>query len=169
MNKSKFIKKIIVLSTLAIVIFSFLPTALAVSPQDRVDAMLFSEQNISDAAFMGWNIESSEESYFIVALGYSEEEKDNDLSQPPYKVQLFVDEREISLRRFSWNDNNGYIMEMYIGIAIPVHWWFFYHVFEPGYFEIGEHDVLSYISARDGQGSARLIWEFPLEFTFNVI
>ncbi|MGB5912923.1 MAG: hypothetical protein WBH31_17165 [Promethearchaeia archaeon] len=169
MNKSKIIPKLLVLSTLAIIIFSFLPATLAVSPQDRVDAMLFSEQNISDAAFMGWDIESSEESYFILGIGYSEEDKDNDLVQPPYKVQLLVDGQDIKLRRFSWNDKEGYIMEMYGYGPIPVHWWFFYHVFEPGYFEVGLHNGICYLSARDGQGSARIIWEFPMEFAFNVI
>lgn len=169
MNKSKIIPKLIVLSTLAIIIFSFLPAAAAISPQDRVDAMFFSEQNISDAAFMGWDIVSSEESYFIIGLGYSEEEKDNDLFQPPYGVRLLIDGIEIKLLRFSWYDKEGYIYEMYGVGPIPVHWWFFYHVFEPGYFEEGEHYVICYISARDGQGSARTIWEFPMDFFFNVI
>ena len=169
MSKSKTIPKLIVLSTLAIIIFSFLPIALADSPRERIDAMLFSDQNIADAAFMGWDIESSEESYFILGLGYSEEEKDNDEFQPPYQAQLLVDGLEIKLLRFSWYDKEGYIYEMYGLGPIPAHWWFFYHVFEPGYFEVGEHYAMCYFSARFGQGSARIILEFSFDFTFNVI
>lgn len=169
MNKSKIIPKLLVLSTLAIIIFSFLPAAVAISPRDRVDAMLFSPQNISEASFFGYPIDSSEESYFIAGIGYGEWEKDNDLWQPPYKVQLFIDGEEIKLLRFSWYDKEGYIMEWYGFDPIPMHWWFFYHVFEPGYFEECTYEVISISSARDGQGSAREIWVWPIPFTFDVI
>lgn len=81
-------------------------------------------------------ISASDYSYFRVGFGYTPEEiQTRWWPKNPYRVRLYFDEVEIPLRRYVWYDKEGEVA------GVPVHWWYFYQIFKPGYFT-PEDDIL---------------------------
>jgi hypothetical protein len=57
--------------------------------------------------------------------------------EPPFKHKVYIDGEKITLRRCVFYDEEGYVF------GIPeTKWYIFYQVFEAGYFELGDHDVI---------------------------
>lgn len=103
---------------------------------------------------------SSQDTLYIRhGIGQADYEKDAEVFTPPYGVKVFIeftpnsgdwDEVEIKLNRFSHNDKTGEY-DPY-GEFYPLHWWFFYHVFEPNFFEPGWHYMRSEFTWYNGYG-----------------
>lgn len=133
MNKSKLIPKIIVFLALGILTISFIPSVQAGVPPflDPTPG-----QYIGYYPWDGRDISASDYSYFKVGFGYTPEETQTGWwPKNPYKVRLYFDGVEIPLRRYVWYDKEGEAM------GAPVHWWYFYQIFKPGYFTL-EEDIL---------------------------
>ncbi|MFX0066449.1 MAG: hypothetical protein ACFFC7_30190 [Candidatus Hermodarchaeota archaeon] len=76
------------------------------------------------------NITASEKSYFVGWLAQTDFEIENYICCRPYHVRGFIDGEEVKLLRFSYYDKTSDNP-----VGEPAHFWFWYHIFEPGYFQ----------------------------------
>lgn len=128
MNKSKLISKVVVFLALVILPICFIPSSQAgvppfldPPPGQYIGYYPWDERDIS----------ASEYSYFRVGFGYTTEEIENEWwPKNPYSVRLFFDGVEIPLPRYTLYDTEG---------EEPIHWWYFYQIFKPGYFTPNDH------------------------------
>ncbi len=108
----------------------------------RHQVINFPDEQRIRPAFMGFPpISASKESILILARGQTEDQKDLELFCQPFKVRVLFDGEEVKMLRFAWNDKDGeFVMPYYPG-GVPIKWKFFYHIFEPGYFEPDWHTL----------------------------
>ncbi|MFX1512492.1 MAG: hypothetical protein ACFFCQ_07895 [Promethearchaeota archaeon] len=149
MNRSKLVPKLIILIIMSMLIIS---SGLEVQGQSskKKDEII----NAWNRLYAGWSwaipspcfVDGSEKSYISAALGQAPWEKEIEQYCPPYDIQVSIDGEPIKLLRFSYNDKSGDIVDE------PVHWWWFYHIFEPSYFAEGFHTYEVIFSWRDGYG-----------------
>ncbi|MFX1512491.1 MAG: hypothetical protein ACFFCQ_07890 [Promethearchaeota archaeon] len=123
MNRSNFITKLAIFIPLVILALTSVSVVQAGKPHEVRNAPL--EQVI----FPWTEVSASQTNYIRPGLGQSAWEKSNEFYCPPYSIRVFIDGEEVKLLRYSWNDKDGIL------VGEPVHWWFFYHIFEAGYFE----------------------------------
>ena len=135
MNKTKFIKKSILLATIGILALSLIPAASAGVPGHMKERPWYN--NFLVPWWFGdysWEFSASEDLYFRIGWYTSEWEIENDICpKHPWIYKLFINDEEINLQRF------GFIAD-----KVKVSYW--YHVFGPGYFE--------------AEGEYLLRWEF---------
>ena len=92
-------------------------------------------------------VSGSQTLYIRPAIGQALWEKELEQFTPPYGIKIFIDDQEIRTRTFSFNDKDGTF------VGEPVHWWIFYHIFEPGYFDaFSLHSLRFEYSWFDGYG-----------------
>jgi len=127
MNKTKFIKKSILIATIGILAFSLIPVANAGTPRHVQERPW--ENNLLMPFYYGESFEfsTSEDLYFRIGWGSTEEEIENDWApKNPWKFKLFINDEEINLQRY------GVKADKAAGVVKLSYW---YHVFGPGYFE----------------------------------
>jgi hypothetical protein len=133
-NRTKLIPKVLV--GLAV-----LTTILGLSTAARAGAPPFIWEYFQyNVISYGWDVEipQDEPCLWGVASACTEEEIETGFfPKPPFNHKVSIDGEKIVLRRFVFYDEYGYIF------GIPeTKWYCFYHVFEAGYFDLGEHDVI---------------------------
>lgn len=78
-------------------------------------------------------ISASAENKIQIAIGQAPYEKDAEVFVRPYGVNFYIDGEQVKTSSFSFNDKNGFL------VGEPVHWWVYFHLFDAGYFTVGEH------------------------------
>lgn len=138
MNKTKFIKKSILLATIGILAFSLIPVVSAGVPGHM------KERSPDNNLLRNWGnpgkeFSTSEDLYFRIGWASTNEEIDNDWApKNPWKFKLFINNEEINLQRYDVKVDKGDNPE---DIIKRSDW---YHVFGPGYFEAGGEYLLRF-------------------------
>ncbi|MFX1256038.1 MAG: hypothetical protein ACFFCZ_30805 [Promethearchaeota archaeon] len=110
-------------------------------------------------------ITASEKSFVAPAIWQADSEKGLYIYLPPYNIRVFIDGEEIKLLRFSYYDKTSDNPA-----GEPAHFWVFYHIFEPDYFETGTHTLRFEFYYYNGQGKDRTqVSEFWPELEFYVV
>jgi len=129
MNKTKFIKKSILIATIGILAFSLIPVASAGTPRHVQERPW--ENNLLMPWWYGESFEfsTSEDLYFKIGWASTYEEIENDWApKNPWKFKLFINNEEINLQRYDIpisKEDKSILSKQSM----------FYHVFGPGYFE----------------------------------
>ena len=133
-NRSKLIPKVLVGLAVLTTILGLTTIARAGAPPFIWE---YSQYNIIS---LGVDIEipQDEPCLWLIAGACTEEEIETGFfPKPPFKHRLLIDGEKIPLRRFVFYDEEGYVF------GIPeTKWYCFYQVFEAGYFDLGEHEVI---------------------------
>jgi hypothetical protein len=105
-----------------------------------------------------WPFPTSADLYFRIGWATTFEEIENDWGPAhPFKFKLFINDEEIPLQRYgAWANKSA-------GIAFIQ---FFYHVFGPGYFEVGGEYLLrfEFWVRRPYQGDGKNYWRIFVDY-----
>lgn len=133
-SRNKLIPKILVGMAVLLTIVSLTTSANAGMPPFIWQYM---PQNI-----ISWGIDlevpQNEPCLYLCASGNDEWEIETGFfPKPPFNHKVYIDGKEIVLRRCVFYDEEGYVF------GVPeVKWYVFYQIFEAGYFSLGEHEVI---------------------------
>lgn len=146
MNRSKTVK-LILLATIGILIFSFIPVVNAGEPP-FITWEAIGDQYIGHGLWSPyWEVDGSEESYYRMGWGIAIpiELDEGWNSRPPFELKLFIDGIQVKLQRFHFYIKN--IEDVHPVTEEPImydlHMWVWYDVFKPNYFTEGEHTIRS--------------------------
>ena len=135
-NRTKLIPKVLVGLVVLVTIFGLTTAARAGAPPFIWEYYL----EYNRISSLGSDVEApqNEPCFWGAASSFTEEEiVTGFFPKPPFNHILFIDGEKIPLRRFVFYDEYGYVF------GIPeTKWYIFYQVFEAGYFDLGEHDVI---------------------------
>ncbi len=145
MNRTKLLPKLAILIAIGFLVFSFIPTVQAGVPP-------FIDRDLDDPQGIFWwkvsEISASKESWFRAGIANFPEELENNWApKNPYKIRLYINGVEIELRRYAYVDRaykvllperdeyNNWVYENIEPIITKLHVWYWYAIFEPGYFQ----------------------------------
>ncbi|MFX0040817.1 MAG: hypothetical protein ACFFCY_16775 [Promethearchaeota archaeon] len=133
-NRTKLVPKILVGLTVLVTILGFTTAARAGAPPFIWE---YFQYNVISSLEPNVVIEAPQDEPCIwgVMTAVSEDEIGYFPSQP-YKHEVWIDGEKIVLRRFTWIDTDG--LFGYPGLK----WRAVFQVFEAGYFEVGEHEII---------------------------
>jgi len=174
MERKKKITRFAMVTTLVVLIFCLFPTVLAGRPpfiqklpgDNNLRAPWWFGEFIEDPPGSGeyyysyeeWEFDSTEELYFRMGWGLSEEELENDWApKNPWKYKLFINDEEINLQRYD-------VKAVKASGILKVSYW--YHIFEPGYFIVGEEYLLrfEFWVRRPYQGDGLNHWRIYVDY-----
>lgn len=160
MKKSKFVKKSLLLATIGILALSFIPVANAGVPGHFEDRPWY--QNLLMPWWEGvpdWPFPASADLYFRVGWAAWYEEFDYMAPKWPYKFRLYINDVEIVLQRYDVP-----VPKEAKEIVAKISYW--YHVFGPGYFEVGGEYLLrfEFWVRRPYQGDGKNYWRIFVDY-----
>ncbi len=159
-NRSKLIPKVLVGLVVLTTILGLTTTARAGVPP--FIWVYMSEYN--QISSLGGDVEAPhDEPCLWGVMSACSEDEVGYFPQHPYDHKLFIDGEKIVLRRFVWIDRDGLM-------GIPdLKWRVYYQVFEAGYFDVGEHEIIHEMWVQKPYfGSEMYGWRLYLTLTYTL-